>query len=358
MAVLLLGVVALSAWAALNRRMWARRRARRVLADLCRGGGPAALAGRVVTALRRLRRSPGGPRRHQLVLEFLLLPLGLGLGQLLRSPVPVLAAALAVIPLHRLRVRRATLREARGRAAAIIELCAALAGELRSGATPEQALEAVTGQGRSAGASAGRLGSEALARLAAARYGADVPDAFRRLAELPGGGGAAAIAACWQITVESGGGLAQGLDRVAEALRAERALEEEIQSELAGARTTAGLLAALPAFGLLLGGALGAQPVRVLLHTPVGLGCLGAGAVLEAVGLLWTARIVRGAQHLGGQADSGVGRSVRGRGRGRRFGAGVRRERERETGPGSGSRAGGGRGGTPWAGADPWGVTR
>ncbi|WP_280727447.1 type II secretion system F family protein [Kitasatospora sp. MAA4] len=189
---------------------------------------------------------------------------------------------------------------------AITELCAALAGELRSGATPDQALDSIAGRGRSSGGLDSRLGEEAVVRLAAGRYGADVPAAFRWLAQLPGGGGAAAIAACWQVTADSGTGLATGLDRVAEALRAERALEDEIRGELAGPRTTAGLLAALPVFGLLLGGALGAHPVTILLHTPLGLGCLSAGAVLEAVGLVWTARIVRGAQYLAG-AGAGAG---------------------------------------------------
>ncbi|WP_063772033.1 type II secretion system F family protein [Kitasatospora mediocidica] len=236
--------------------------------------------------------------------------MGLALWWVTGSPVPALVATLLVLPLRRCRLRRRVAREARGRAAAITEFCAALAGELRSGATPEQALESIAGRGRSSGGLDVRLGQEAIVRLAAGRYGADVPAAFRWLAELPGGGGAAAIAACWQVTSDGGTGLATGLDRVAEALRAERALEDEIRSELAGPRTTAVLLAALPVFGLLLGGALGAHPVTVLLHTPLGLGCLGAGAALEVAGLVWTGRIVRGAQHLAGAGrllGSGVG---------------------------------------------------
>lgn len=206
-----------------------------------------------------------------------------------------MAAVLLVFPSCRWRERRRAIRQERLRAAAVIELCAALAGELRSGATPEQALDTVTAPGRSAGSLLGRLGDEALARLVAARYGADVPAALRWLATLPGGAGACAIAACWQVTAGSGTGLAAALDQVAEALRADRALHEEIQSELTGPRTTAALLAALPAFGLLLGGALGAQPLAVLLHTPLGWGCLLAGLLLEIAGLFWTGRIVRGA---------------------------------------------------------------
>jgi tight adherence protein B len=271
----------------------------------------------------------------------LLVPVGLGAAPLVRSPVPLAAAVLAVYPAHRWRVGRRELRAARGRAAAVIELCAALAGEMRSGATPEQALAVVTGRDHGSGGLLARLGPEAVGRLRAGRYGADVPAALHWLAGQPGGGGAAAIAACWQITTESGGGLAAGLDRVAEALRADRSLTQAIEGELAGPRTTAVLLAALPMCGLLLGSLLGAQPWEVLLHTPLGLGCLVAGSVLEAAGLAWTDRIVRSAQLAGGGATGGVGglsgpaatavrRAEPRTGTGRRPACGVRRTRCRE----------------------------
>jgi tight adherence protein B len=48
--------------------------------------------------------------------------------------------------------------------------------------------------------------------------------------------------------------------------------------------------------GLLLGTALGADPLHVLLHSGPGLGCLVVGGVLEGVGLWWALRIVRGAE--------------------------------------------------------------
>ncbi|MER5348958.1 hypothetical protein ABT093_01275 [Kitasatospora sp. NPDC002551] len=207
----------------------------------------------------------------------------------------MLAAVPAVLPLRRWRLRRATAAEARHRAAAVVELCAALAGELRGGATPEQALHLVTTRIAADLVALHRLGAEPVARLAAGRYGADVPAAFRLLAELPGGSGAAAVGACWEVTAAGGSGLAAGLDGVAEALRVERALAEEIAAELAAPRTTIAVLAALPLAGLLLGAALGARPLEVLLHTPAGLACLVAGVTLEGLGLAWTARIVRAA---------------------------------------------------------------
>ncbi|GAA1259344.1 hypothetical protein GCM10009665_56820 [Kitasatospora nipponensis] len=286
-----------SAWARLNRRARARRRSVTVLGA---PDGPGVL---VRIGLRRLRRLVGAPgeRRRWWGPEALLLPGGLLAGSLAHSVLPFVAAALLIVPGRRWRMRRTLAREAGDRAVAVIELCAALAGELRSGATPGQALEAVTGRQRHLGSQVARLGPQALARLVATRYGADVPSVFRWVAALPGGAGASAIAACWQVTADSGTGLAVSLDQVAAALRADLGLREEIRSELAGPRTTAALLAALPVFGLVLGSALGAQPLRILLSTPLGMGCLLAGGLLEVAGLLWTARIIRAAQ-----ADLGV----------------------------------------------------
>ncbi|GAA1993599.1 type II secretion system F family protein [Kitasatospora viridis] len=304
---ILLCGAALGAWFRLNRRALRRRRRSAVLAGV--GGGP--VGGPFVGWWPWPRSRPGW-----LVPELVLVPGGLLAGWLLHSPVPVPFGVVLVVPVRRWRRSRRAGRLEQDRSAAVVELCAALAGELRSGATPEQALEAVLGAG---GELPRRLGSEAAARLTAARYGADVPAALRWLATRPGGEGANAIAACWQVTTDSGTGLALALDQVAEALRADRALREEIRGELTGPRTTAVLLAALPAFGLVLGSALGASPVRILLHTSVGAVCLVGGALLETAGLIWTGRIIRQAMaDLGIRAGSAA-RVADGRSQGRQL---------------------------------------
>lgn len=287
--VLVLCLVALAAWRAVQEQLPGGRRYRLVLAGS--GPPPVPVPGPPAVTAGRARPRPSDWRAT----ELLLLPAGLAVGQATSSPLPVLAAGLAVLPLRRWRLRRRVTVEAGRRAASVVELCAGLAGELRSGATPEQALHLVTARLAADPDGLRRLGEEPVARLAAGRYGGDVPAALHLLAELPGGSGASAIAACWRVASDSGSGLAVALDRVAEALRGERALAEEIAGELAGPRTTIAVLAALPAAGLLLGAALGARPVGVLLHTPAGLGCLAAGAALEGLGVLWTARIVRAA---------------------------------------------------------------
>ncbi|MEZ0091354.1 type II secretion system F family protein [Streptacidiphilus sp. EB129] len=279
-----------AAWRLSAREVTLRRRSRLFPGESRDAGG-------VPTVLSRLRaRLPAGTLPPP---ELLLLPLGLLAAWPTRSPLVAAAAAGAVVPAIRLRRRRraAVLRERRR--TAVVGLCAALAGELRTGATPHQAVEMAAGEYLATeGAAVAGTALDCTVLLAAARFGGSLPGAFRALAELPGAEGAAGIAACWQVASSSGAGLAAGLDRVAEGLRAQRALQENVRAELAGPRSTAALLAALPLFGLLLGAALGADPLRMLLHTPSGLACLGLGAALEWGGLSWTSRIARRAESV------------------------------------------------------------
>lgn len=206
------------------------------------------------------------------------------------SVVPLLAGAAAVPLMRRWLRARARERARLERAAEVAELCGAVVGELRAGAQPGQALTAAI---RRTVAGPGGPGAAETGVLAAAAFGGDVPGALRQAAREPGAEGLAGMAACWRVSVDGGAGLAAGLDRLEGALRAERDREESLRAQLAGARSTAVVLALLPLVGLLIGTGLGADPLRVLLHTPMGWGCLLAGGVLEVLGLLWCRRIVR-----------------------------------------------------------------
>ncbi|MGW0184938.1 type II secretion system F family protein [Streptomyces sp. NPDC003362] len=214
---------------------------------------------------------------------------GLVLAVLGSSVLPVIAGAAGVPLLRRARLAREARRARERRGDAVIALCGALAGEVRAGRQPGEAL-------LRAARDTGGLADAQAAVLAAARFGGEVPGALSAAARQPGAGGLLGLAACWRVAVDHGAGLAAGLDRLEAALRAERDQRAEVRAQLAGARATAAMLAALPALGILLGAALGADPLHVLLHTGAGLGCLLVGAVLEAVGLWWVLRIVRGAE--------------------------------------------------------------
>ncbi|MGW0821884.1 type II secretion system F family protein [Streptomyces sp. NPDC002845] len=231
-------------------------------------------------------------RVRRLRAEWWALVAGLAVAVLGASVLPVLAGA-AGVPLLR-RVRRAgeARRAAERRGDAVIALCGALAGEVRAGRQPGEALL------RAARATDGcdGLGAAQAVVLAAARFGGDVPGALADAARQPGADGLLGLAACWRVAVDRGAGLAAGLDRLEGALRAERDQRADLRAQLAGARSTAVMLAGLPVLGLLLGTALGADPLHVVLHSAAGFGCLLVGGVLEGVGLWWALRIVRRAE--------------------------------------------------------------
>ncbi|GAA2538274.1 type II secretion system F family protein [Streptomyces fimbriatus] len=273
-----------AAWLLAGGRSGARR-ARLLLADgAAAGSGP-----------------PGRPRvarewqrvRERLHAEWWSPAAGVVLAVLGSSVLPVVAGAAGVPLLRRVRLAARERRVREGRGDAVIALCGALAGEVRAGRQPGAAL-------LSAARDSGGLGDAQAAVLAAARFGGDVPEALAAAAGQPGAGGLRGLAACWRVAVDQGAGLADGLDRLEAALRAERDQRADLRAQLAGARATAVMLAGLPAVGLALGTALGADPLRILLHTPSGLGCLAAGGVLEGLGLWWALRIMRGAEEVAG----------------------------------------------------------
>ncbi|WP_184739316.1 type II secretion system F family protein [Streptomyces netropsis] len=223
--------------------------------------------------------------------ELLCLPVGCLVALVGESMLPLIGAVAAVPLVRRALATRRRKRERDRREAAVIDLCGAVAGDLRAGRQPGEALVGLVVD----------LGAAWSAVPAAARFGGDVPEALRKAARQPGAEGLNGVAACWQVSVDGGAGLAAGLERVAAALSAERDQREDLHAQLAGTRSTGVMLAVLPVLALLMGSALGAAPLRVLLHTSAGLGCLTLGGVLECAGLVWTARIVRAA----GGADGG-----------------------------------------------------
>ncbi|MFH9197474.1 type II secretion system F family protein [Streptomyces anulatus] len=250
----------------------------------------------LLEALGRVTESARGRR------EWWCVPVAVLLAVLGGSVLPLVGGAVAVPLARRWLRRRAGAREAERAATAVAALCGAVVGELRAGREPGQALLVALREGLAEDcssvtpASTGRLGEAEAAVLAAARFGGDVPAALRQAAQGPGLGGLSGMAACWRVAVDGGAGLATGLERLEATLREDRRRREELRAQLAGAWSTVVVLALLPVAGLGLGAALGAEPLRVLLHTPGGLACLAVGAFLEAVGLYWACRIVRGGE--------------------------------------------------------------
>ncbi|WP_148086287.1 type II secretion system F family protein [Actinocorallia herbida] len=178
-------------------------------------------------------------------------------------------------------------REAEAWAAAVVELCDGLGAELVAGRAPEEALAAAVEV----------LPAPHRDALAGLPSAPDIPRALREVAARPGAQALRLLAACWSIGVERGAAFAPVIDGLAAALRDERAHRGAVRAQLAGARTTARLLAVLPALGLAMSWSLGADPLSFLFTTLPGLLCLIAALALDTAGLLWTTRIANAAQH-------------------------------------------------------------
>ncbi len=101
------------------------------------------------------------------------------------------------------------------------------------------------------------------------------------------------VAAAAQLAELTGAPLADVLDRLDAHLRAVDRARGTVAAQAAGARASAGLLAVMPLGGVGLGFLVGTDPVRVLLHTPLGSGCLVAAVSLQLAGLAWSVRLSR-----------------------------------------------------------------
>jgi tight adherence protein B len=171
-------------------------------------------------------------------------------------------------------------RSAAARQAVVVATCEALVGELRAGQPLVGALEHCLD-----------LWPEFEPVVAAARLGADVPAALRHLGEAPGAEGLSEIASAWQVAERSGAGLAAALSQVALTARARQGTRRLVQGELASAQATARLVAVLPLASLAMSAGIGGDPWHFLFGTPVGVVCLGTGALFAFGGLLWIDRI-------------------------------------------------------------------
>lgn len=178
---------------------------------------------------------------------------------------------------------------------AVVDLCRAMAAELRAGRASAEAFAAAVQ------ASPTRLSDLLQSAIAVGRRGdtGELADAVARVAETPGCDGLRAVVACWRVAAASGAALAPAIDRVADALQDEIDLSREVASIMAGPRATVRVLAGLPVIGLLLGTAIGARPIDFLLGSALGVGCVLGAVVLDALGVAWSRRIAHRAARLG-----------------------------------------------------------
>ena len=101
------------------------------------------------------------------------------------------------------------------------------------------------------------------------------------------------VTAATRLAEVTGAPLADLLDRIEADARSADQAGATAAAQSAGARTTAVLLACLPAAGIGLGYAIGADPLHVLLRTPVGAACALVALALQLGGVAWSARLAR-----------------------------------------------------------------
>lgn len=231
------------------------------------------------------RRGPAGrlsDRRAALVAGLAGLGLAAGVGVVV-GPVLGIAAALVLVTVVALAVAARRARAQRTRRAGLVTALRGLVADLQAGARPADAL-----LGAAAISHAEAFGPAA--QVAAA--GGDVPAALTAA----GFAGLSGLAHAWRLSDQTGAPLAEVLARLADDVGAEERQRRAVAVALAGPRSSALMLAGLPALGLGLGVAMGANPFALLIGTPAGqmLCCIGIG--FDVVGVVWTSELIRRAQ--------------------------------------------------------------
>ncbi|MBW4719792.1 type II secretion system F family protein [Saccharothrix obliqua] len=220
---------------------------------------------------RRFRWRP--PGRWAVVLAGAVLGAGAGVGG-------VVAGALVAVTAWSTRKDRRVERERLRATAALAEGLSGFVAELRSGAHPARA-------------------------AANAAEDAEPPakDVFRVIAATSARGGnvetaladrdSRSLGRAWRLSGEHGVPLADVLEEVRRDLRRRVAFAQRFHARMAGPRSSAAVLAALPVFGVLLGELTGSGPAGVLASTAAGQVLLVAGVALICAGLRWSARLTR-----------------------------------------------------------------
>ncbi|NYE19499.1 type II secretion system F family protein [Microbacterium immunditiarum] len=118
--------------------------------------------------------------------------------------------------------------------------------------------------------------------------GAPLPTAIAAL-----GGRWIDVAAAWSVATVVGAPLAETLRAIAASMRDAQEAADEVRVALAEPAATARLMGWLPLVAVALGIVLGFDTIGVLLGSPFGIACLGAGVALIVAARLWNARLVR-----------------------------------------------------------------
>ena len=235
------------------------------------------------------------PSRHRLVavqatrrrLPSMVLGAALTAAVAVLLPIAVTLAAGIAVGTVVLRRRRSIARRANAAEAATLQSALdVLVGELRVGAHPVAAFEvaasevdgAVADSLRGVAARA-RLGADVAAGLASFAASSRLPAHWERLALF------------WRLAQTHGLAIATLMRAAHRDIVERERFSARVDAGMAGARTTAAVLACLPLLGIALGQLIGADPLGFLLSGGVGGWLLVGGVTLACCGLVWSDRI-------------------------------------------------------------------
>ncbi|GAA5164917.1 MULTISPECIES: type II secretion system F family protein [Amycolatopsis] len=196
----------------------------------------------------------------------------------LSGPVGGVGAALLVLAVHCHRKARKRFRAEVTTANSMAEALQALVAELRSG------VSAVTAAERAARDAPAPVAPALRALAVSARFAVDLPRGAEPHDQ---------VAQAWTLSRRHGLPLAELLDAVRRDVVAQARFMTRADANMAGPRASAVVLAILPVVGVLLGEAIGAHPLHVLVATPPGQVVLMLGSVLLLAGVVWSERLTR-----------------------------------------------------------------
>jgi tight adherence protein B len=268
-----LGCAVLAAWLAV------RRPAARILSSRLASQAPTPVAEIGIEDRRRRRRSQTFSAS---LIVLLILIIAVAFPGQARGAVLATAALLVTMTATRLIAQYRRRRSALRARADVAHACTVLASYLRVGQVPSAALAIAA-----ADCEVLREGHRVHT------LGGDLVAVWRQQAGQPGHEGLLELARAWQVSVETGAPMSSTLDQVAASLSADQSLMGVVNGELAAARATSKVMAALPLCGIGIGYLLGGDPARWLLAGPAGWACLLAGVLLGCAGVLWIEALAR-----------------------------------------------------------------
>lgn len=177
--------------------------------------------------------------------------------------------------------RRQALFDAR-----LTDLTLGIANGLRAGAALPQSLELVS---RDMG---GPMTEELALVLHEYRLGMDLPESLNRLCERMPGEDLNLLVTAIKLTMQSGGSLAEVLDRITDTIRQRTEFQDRLRTMTAQGRFEAIAMAAAPLVAFLILFFLDRQLMQPLIETRLGWCAIGAVAVLETIGFLVINKIV------------------------------------------------------------------